>query len=73
MESQKQKNKMRFGNLEIHNVAELLEGDGSVITPASSLAAFAADQSSLEPYSAADAEGLWCTRIPDALRLSLNS
>ena len=63
---------MRYQNLEIHNVAELLEGDGSAITPASSLAAFAADQASVEPYATADAEGLWCSRVPNALRLSLN-
>lgn len=59
-------------NLEIYNAAELMQGDGRVVVPPQTLPAFEGLEHWSVPFAAADSEGLWLSRIPNALRLSLN-
>ena len=56
---------MHYSNLKIHNVAVLLEGDGRAVVPPSSPGS-ASD--SITEYAAADAEGRWCSRLPESIQ-----
>ena len=65
---------MRYENAEIYNVHELLEGDGlSVLTEATRQALKADGGDPDAVWGAEDGEGLWFCRIPNALRLKLNT
>jgi len=62
-----------YRDAELHNVHELLAGDGPSVIGAGTLAALreqGADPDAV--WGAEDGEGLWFTRIPNELRLRLN-
>jgi len=65
---------MRYGNAEIYNVHELLEGDGlSVLTEGTRNALKAEGGDPDAVWGAENGEGLWFCRIPNELRLKLNT
>ncbi len=59
-------------DLEIYNIEEMLEGDGSVIVPPEKLAAFAERNVPTAGFEKMVADGWWLTRVPNKLRLQLN-
>ena len=63
---------MRYLNTELHNVAELLTGDGMEVLPPAAREWGAEHAGSLAPWQAEGKEGLWITRVPDAVRHALN-
>ena len=65
---------MRYGNLELHNVAELLSGSAREVLPPEAWAWLAANPIYNRPpwEEQTSPDGLWLSRIPDALRRKLN-
>ncbi len=56
----------------IHNIAELLPGDGAAVVPPELLPRLAERNVSADPFADTGSEGLWVSRVPNALRLTLN-
>lgn len=63
---------MRFGNFELHNIAELLEGDGRAVMPDFGDGNAAGAHATDAAWNAEDGEGRWITRIPNEVRMRLN-
>jgi len=58
--------------VQLHNISELLRGDGAVVIPSEHVPRLVARKVALEPFADTGSEGMWTSRIPDALRLTLN-
>ena len=64
---------MQFGNVELYNVHELLEGDGLTVLTEPMLEWFREQGGNPDAaWGAENEEGLWFCRIPNELRLQLN-
>jgi hypothetical protein len=64
---------MRYGDVELHNVAELLTGSGTDVLPPTAREWYGQQPGGMEAWQKQGAEGLWFTRVPESLRKDLNA
>lgn len=63
---------MLYQNIEWHNAAELLDGDGNAVVPLAARPTLAEWKVPPREFLEAGATGKWVSRVPDALRRKLN-